>query len=81
MEPTITETTAKAYSPRCPSCGATINAQAIVSAFGEPQEWTAFYGEPGQRWRCCTGKRGRYAFTHFYTMAGRKRIDRLAWTG
>jgi hypothetical protein len=77
--PTISGQPAKASSPVCPNCGATLHAQAIVTSFNEPADWTSFYGEVGKRWVRCRGKVERASFTHFLVKANGRMTHRLAW--
>ena len=55
----------------CPKCGKRADGAAIVDAWNSPAEWTAFYGEKGNRGILCKGD----GFVHF--RAGRDR--RIAW--
>jgi hypothetical protein len=72
-------------SPTCPSCGATIGAQAIVQAW-EPDSGWQFYGEPGKRSirQGCDNKYqlpdGRLvSYRHFIVSANGVQQHRLAW--
>ena len=75
----ISGQSAKASSPTCPTCGAILHAQAIVTAFNEPAEWTGFYGEVGRRWVRCRGKAQKASYTHFVVEANGRMTHRLAW--
>jgi hypothetical protein len=70
-------------SPVCPTCGASITAQAIVEAFMQPPT-LMFWGEQGKRWRVCQDEAqlpdGRLAcFVHFRVIANNRKVNRLAW--
>jgi hypothetical protein len=75
----VTGRTAAVTSQRCPQCNEPLHASAIVAAFNEPANWTAFWGEQGKRARKCTGQRDGHSFTHFVVVVNGKRTHRLAW--
>ena len=83
----ISGTAADRQSPTCPRCGAVLAYQAIVDAFGVPENWTGFYGHPQKpgedptRWIRCQGRAQRANYTHFVVEVRGGLQHRLAWHG
>lgn len=58
---------------RCPKCGQTADATALVAAFNDPPGWS-FWGEAGARWIVCQSPE----FVHFRVTIGGRTYHRLA---